>query len=59
MLTPAFGAALGYAAKGLQSAGWWDTDPVIAVGVSVSVVVVLFYLAMRRARRYVFKDTAD
>jgi uncharacterized membrane-anchored protein len=50
---------MGYAAKGLQSAGWWDTDPVIAVGVSVSVVVVLFYLAMRRARRYVFKDTAD
>jgi uncharacterized membrane-anchored protein len=50
---------VGYAAKGLRSAGWWDLDPDIAVGVSVPVVVLLFYLAMRRARRHVLKDMAD
>jgi uncharacterized membrane-anchored protein len=49
---------VGYAAKGLRSAGL-DLDPDIAVGVSVPVVALLFYLAMRRARRRMSEDLPD
>lgn len=49
---------VGYAAKGLKAAGL-NVDPDIAMGVSVPVVALLFYLAMRRARRRLSDDGAD
>jgi uncharacterized membrane-anchored protein len=49
---------VGYAAKGLNSAGI-KMDPDIAVAVSVPVVVLLFYWAMRRARSRLLEDLPD
>jgi uncharacterized membrane-anchored protein len=49
---------VGYAAKGLNSAGI-NLDPDIAVAVSVPVVVLLFYWAMRRARSRLLEDLPD
>ena len=49
---------VGYAAKGLKAAGL-NLNPDIAMGVSVPVVALLFYLAMRRARRRLSESDAD
>lgn len=49
---------VGYAAKGMVAAGV-DLNPDIAVGISVPVVALLFYAAMRRARRRMAEEPTD